>query len=275
MITQRGKKDARFSYLGQARRMWFISAIHGNVPPLYAIHDEIINHIQTGDRIIYAGNAIGYGEHSVDVINEMLHFRRAVLAKPGMIPSDVIYLRGAQEELLQKVTQLQFAPEPTKTLLWMYENGLTATLQSYGIPPEEGIIACKQGIIGISKWTQKIRDTVKSHPGHECLNTNLVRAAIFDANPAYRMLFVNAGIDTQKPLGEQQDNFWWAAKKFDEFETPYTPFAKVIRGYDPEHKGTEYNCIKATIDGACGFGGALTCSGFSYSGDVFDQITCH
>ncbi len=275
MTYQHIAKDARFTNLGQAQRIWLIPAIHGNIHALCNLHDTIINDITPGDRIIYAGNAIGHGEHSVETIDEMLYFRRAVLAKPGIIPTDLIYLRGAQEEMLQKVVQLQFAPEPTKTLFWMYKNGLQETLRSYGIDPETGINACKQGMVGISKWSQKLRETMKSYPGHESLATALVRAAIFDTNPEYSMLFVNAGIDTEKPLNDQQDNFWWASKKFDQFQSPYAPFDKVVRGYDPEHKGVEYNCIKATADNSCGFGGPLTCTGFAPNGEIFDQVTCH
>ncbi len=264
--------DSRFSSLGKARRIFAISAIHGEIERLTLLHDEIFPHITAGDRIVYTGNYIGYGEHSPHVLDEILAFRRAVLAKPSMIPSDLIYLRGAQEEMWQKLLQLQFAPDPTKAFTWMLGNGLSNTLYAYGLCPHDGIEACRQGIVGITKWTNHIRDILKKHAGHQTLSTGLVRAAYTPKESEYPMLFVNAGIDTQKPLENQGDNFWWAHNRFDKIDEPYKPFEKIIRGYDPTHKGVNNDRVKATIDGGCGFGGTLICSAFTPNGEVIDTI---
>ncbi len=268
------KTDSRFSSLGQAKRILTISAIHGEIDKLTELHDTIFPHISVGDRIVYTGNYMGYGQNTVAVIDELLAFRRAVLAKRGMIPDDIIYLRGGQEEMWQKLLQLQFAPDPTKALVWMLGNGLNNTLHAYGMCPHDGIEACRQGIVGLSQWTTKIKTSFKNNPGHETFATQLVRAAFMPTTSAYPMLFVNAGIDAEKPLSNQGDNFWWAHKKFDHIETSYAPFEKVIRGYDPDHNGVSYNCIKATIDGGCGFGGDLICAVFSDQGDVLDTLAC-
>lgn len=251
-----------------------ISAIHGEFDRLKELHDKIYPHIETGDRIIYTGNYMGYGDKSVEVMDELLAFRRAVITKQGIIPSDLIYLRGAQEEMWQKLLQLQFSPNPTETLLWMLGNGLSNTLYSYGFSPHDGIEACRQGIIGISQWTAKLKSTFKSKPGHETFATNLVRAAYMPDTAEYPMLFVHAGIDAGKPLTKQGDNFWWGHKTFEGMEEAYNPYQKIIRGYDPDHKGLHYNCIKATIDGGCGFGGSLVCAVFDEHGEVLDSLEC-
>lgn len=271
-MKQRIKKDSRFSSLGHAKRVWSISAIHGDINRLVNIHDTIFAHIQPGDRLVYTGNYTGYGKHSREVIDEILTYRRAVLAKPAMIPSDIIYLRGAQEEMWQKLLQLQFSPSPMETLLWMIGNGVSETLYSYGLSPHDGVTACGQGMVGVSQWTQKIIDVLKQNPGHQTFSAQLVRAALSPQDHKYPMLFVNAGIDAEKALNEQGDSFWWGSKKFDQMEQVYAPYQKVIRGYDPKHRGVKFNCIKATIDGGCGFGGDLACVAFDPSGEIAEHI---
>lgn len=260
--------------IGKARRIFAISAIHGEIERLTLLHDEIYPHIEAGDRIIYTGNYIGYGEHSHHVLDEILAFRRAVLAKPSMIPSDLIYLRGAQEEMWQKLLQLQFAPDPTNALTWMLGNGLTNTLYAYNLCPHEGIEACRQGIVGLSKWTNHIRDILKKHAGHDIFSTQLVRAAYTKEDSECPMLFVNAGINTESPLDNQGDSFWWAHNQFEKLNEPFKPFEKIIRGYDPTHKGVQHSEIKSTIDGGCGFGGTLVCSAFKTDGELIDMVEC-
>ena len=278
MFTVKLKKklntDSRFISLGKARNIWAISAIHGDINRLVNIHDTLFPHIKPGDRLIYTGNYTGYGESSSAVIDEIITYRRAVLAKPGMIPTDLIYLRGAQEEMWQKLLQLQFSPDPLNTYLWMLGNGLTNTLHAYGLCPHEGVEACNQGMVGISQWTGRIKDTIKKNRGHRTFATHLVRAAYSPEDTDYPMLFVNSGIDATKTLEEQGDSFWWAHQKFDLMEKMYAPYQKIVRGYDPEHKGIEFNCIKATIDGGCGFGGSLVCAGFEQNGEVLDTVEC-
>lgn len=264
-------KDYRFSNLGQPRRVWAVSAIHGEIERLMALHDDLFPYIQPGDRLVYLGNYFGFGHHAVEVVDELLTFRRMVLAKSGMMTDDIVYLRGAQEEMLQKLFQLQFAPDPGNILLWMLGNGLMSTLYSYGISPHDGIDACRQGVIGLAKWTGSIREAVRKHPGHEIFNTRLHRAAFTSACLEQPILFVNCGLRDDRPMEEQGDSFWWAARDFDRIERPFAPFARVIRGYDPEHRGIQMNNATATIDGGCGFGGSLVCSVFDRNGEHMDS----
>lgn len=273
-IVTYNKTDSRFSYLGTPKRIWAISAIHGQIEQLTTLHNEIFPHIQPGDRLVYTGNYIGYGDHSRDVIDEILTFRRAVLSRPFMIPSDFTFLRGSQEEMWQKLLQLQFSPDPMNTLLWMLGNGVSKTLQSYGITPHDGITACQQGMRGISDWTNFIREKFSKAPGHNMFTSQLVRAAYTDTQSDTPILFVNAGIDYKKPLEEQKDSFWWHNAKFDIMTQSYRPFTHVIRGYDPKHKGLEFTTIKTTIDGGCGFDGSLVCSVFKPNGEIIDLLEC-
>jgi serine/threonine protein phosphatase 1 len=261
-----------FRNLGTPNRVWTIGAVHGDLERLSAIHDAVLQQIKPGDRLLYLGNYTGYGEQSAACVDELLTFRRLAMSLPGMMCGDIMYLRGTQEEMWQKLLQLQFAPNPTDVLLWMLGNGLSNTLYSYGLSPHDGIEACRSGTMAITKWTNKIRETVRAHPGHEKFGTELLRAVHTSKDSQYPMLFVHAGLNALKPLEEQGDSLWWANEAFDHIYTAYKPFEKVVRGYDPGHRGVNMNCITATIDGGCGFGGTLVCAGFEQDGSVAQML---
>lgn len=252
-----------FAPLGTPRTVWSIPAIHGDLGALTRLHDSLFERITPGDRIVYHGNYTGYGEQSAACVDEILTFRRMVLAMPSMVCSDFIYLRGQQEQMWMKLLQLQFAPDPTGVLLWMLGNGLSNTLYSYGLSPHDGIEACRGGTMALTKWINSVRAAVRKHAGHETFSTQQQRAAYTAQDGDYPMLFVHAGLDSNKRLEEQGDHLWWASDKFDCVQQAYKPFEKVIRGYDPQHRGLHLNCITASVDDGCGFGGELVCVGFS------------
>jgi serine/threonine protein phosphatase 1 len=195
-----------------------------------------------------------------------------IISQPGVKADDLVYLRGGQEEMLQKLTQIQFANNPTDVLLWVLSKGLSTTLKSYGLCPHDGITAAQEGVMSLTRWTSEIRQAIKRRPGHETFFTHLKRAAYVPEKYDCPVLLVHAGIDPRRTLAEQGDNFWWSGQKFNEITLPYKPFHKVIRGYDPNHQGVNLNCVTATIDGGCGFGGDLVCAGFNHEGSVFDII---
>ncbi len=264
-----------FVNLGNPRQIWAIPAIHSAAEDLTLLHDRILKHIQPGDRIVYLGNYTGYGDNATHSIEEILAFRRLVLSIRGMIPSDIIYIKGVQEEMLSKLLQLQFAPNPSDVLLWMLGNGLSTTLNDYGICPHDGIEACRRGIMDITRWTQSIRAKIRAHAGHEDFMVSQCRGAYTCTDSHISpLLFVHAGLNIGKPLEEQGDSLWWEAQNFDAINTAYAPFEKVVRGYDPAHKGMNLNCVTATIDDGCGFGGKLVCAGFGADGQV-NQVLAH
>lgn len=261
--------QAGFVNLGNPTQIWAIPAIHSAVEDLTPLHDTILSNIKAGDRVVYLGNYTGFGDAAIDTVNEILAFRRLVLSIPGMLPSDIVYLKGMQEEMWHKLLQLQFASNPTDVLLWMLGNGLSATLDDYGICPHNGIEACRRGIMDITRWTQQIRAKIREQAGHETFMTSQYRAAYTCTDKhASPLLFVHAGLNVGKPLHEQGDSLWWESQNFEAINTPYAPFQKVVRGYDPAHKGMNINCVTATIDDGCGFGGNLVCAGFGADGQV-------
>jgi len=264
--------DNKFSALGRPNRIWAVSSVHGDLDRLMQLHDAIFARITAGDRLVYLGNYTGFGLQSRETIDELLTFRRLVLAQPGMKSSDIVYLRGAQEELWQRLMQLQFAPDPVDELLWMMGNGMGNTMQSYGISAHDGIIAAREGVISLIKWTAKIRETLRNNQGHDCLLTHNRRAAFTSFEDRYPILFVNAGLDPNRALDDQDDNLWWASEEFEAMTNSYNPFEKVIRGFDPKHQGVHLNCITATLDGGCGFGGPLVCANMGADGEIYELL---
>lgn len=264
--------DNKFSILGRPNKIWAISSIHADIDRLTQLHDAVFERIMPGDRIVYLGNYTGFGLHSRETIDELLVFRRLLLAQPGMQPSDIVYLRGAQEELWQQLLQLQFNPQPVDALLSMMGNGLGNTMQSYGISAHDGIMAAREGTMSLTKWTNTIRHTVRENAGHDCFMTQSRRAAFTQCDERYPLLFVNAGLDPSRSLEQQEDCLWHSGDGFSDMTDSYAPFEKVIRGFDPKHQGVHLNCVTATLDGGCGFGGSLVCASMSAEGEIYDLM---
>jgi serine/threonine protein phosphatase 1 len=257
--------DFRFSTLKGARRVWTIPSIHGEAERLRGLHDQLLRQIKPGDRIVYLGNYIGRGADSAGVVEEILAFRRMVLAVAGFQPGDIVYLRGQQEELLQRVFQLQFASSPWVVYEWMLEQGLGATLGSYGIDMREGLNAAAADTGRLARWTGFVRHMIYRHEAHDVFFGALKRAA-YTATEGKPMLFVNAGVKTDLRLEDQGDRFWWGGDDFQTITDAYDPYARVVRGYDPQRRGLYINCVTATMDNGCGFGGSLACA--SWLGDA-------
>ncbi|MEM7651124.1 MAG: hypothetical protein AAF204_03455, partial [Pseudomonadota bacterium] len=129
-----------------------------------------------------------------------------------------------------------------------------------------GIEACRCGIMHITKWTNSIRKALRKYPGHEIFMTQMKRGAFTDQDGPYPMLFVHAGLNAGFKLHEQGDHLWWSPDEFLRIEKAYKPFEKVVRGFDPSHGGLNLNCITATVDDGCGFGGKLVSVGFEGDG---------
>ncbi|NBX66184.1 MAG: hypothetical protein EBQ96_04225 [Proteobacteria bacterium] len=252
-------------------------SVHGEADKLKTLHDSLLNRIKPGDRIVYLGNYIGHGPQSAAVVDEILAFRRMVLAISGFQPTDLIYLRGQQEELLQRVFQLQFASTPWVVFEWMLDQGLAQTLESYKIDAREGLNAASCDTNRLARWTGFVRHMVARMPGHDIFYGQIKRAAFTDtASPtkaAQPLLFVNTGIKTDLNLDQQGDRFWWGGDDFQTITDAYNPFTRVVRGYDPLRRGLYINCVTATVDNGCGFGGSLACASWMQDasvGEIFE-----
>ncbi|MEM6811935.1 MAG: hypothetical protein AAF549_05645 [Pseudomonadota bacterium] len=261
-----------FSELGTPNTVWAISSVHGELEKLMSIHDAVFERFRPGDRLVYLGNYTGHGEQSRETIEEILLFRRLLLAQSGMKPDDIVYLKGKQEANWHTLMQVQFELFPVDCLLALYGAGMSKTLESYGINPHDGIIAAKEGVHSMVKWVNDIRGRLKQNKGHECFMMAQRRAAYTTLqNQRYPILFVNAGVDTNKSLEDQQTSFWDTDIDFRDLHKRYDPFEKIIRGFDSSHSGVYLNGVSASLDGGCGFGGSLVCASMNALGDI-DQL---
>ena len=259
-----------FAVLRETGRIWAVGSIHGEANRLRALHQKLSRLLKPDDRIVYLGNYLGYGPDVVRTVDEILSFRRTFLARPPYANiEDFVMLRGSQEEMWQRLLQLQFAIDPIEVMTWMAERGLPATLQAYAGDDGAGILGKRSGPLTIAQWTRSVRDAMHAAPGHVAFMSALKRAA-YTADK--RLLFVNTGVDVERPITEQSDVFWWAGRSFADINDRYGQYAKIIRGFDPDHDGYAETEFTMTVDGGCGFDGALLAVCLEHDGTVIDRL---
>ena len=259
----------KFATLSAARRVWAIASIHGEAERLGQLHGLIWQRLAPGDRIVYLGNMIGRGGAVGATLDELLAFRRVFLSGRNAFASDLVYLRGAQEEIWQKLLQLQFSQDPKRVLNWMLEYGIASTLETYGTTVELAREAAGSGAVGLTRWTSGLRRAIRERRGHADFYAALRRAALTDDG---RLLLVNAGLDPERPLDTQFDSFWWGGEGFARITEPYGHFRKVVRGFERDHPGLVETDYTLTVDGGCGFGGALLAACITPAGELVDQV---
>jgi hypothetical protein len=261
--------SALFARLVRPQRIWAVAAIHGEAERLARLHAALAQRLAKGDRLVYLGGYLGHGAAIAASLDELVGFRRLFLARRLAFPDDIAFLRGSQEEMWQKLQQLQFAPNPREVLQWMLDHGVAATLEAYGGDARQGLAAARDGVLALTRWTASLRTGLDAHPGHRQLLTGLKRYALTDDGA---LLFVHAGIDPGKPLDLQRDALWWGGANILELDAPYGDFRRVIRGYDRRHVGVAESPYAVSLDAGSGFGGTLIAACFASDGAILDLI---
>lgn len=261
-------EPSKFATLHNAHRVWAVASIHGEARRLDAVHEQIAERFEPGDRLVYLGNYLGHGKEICETLDQLLSFRRLLLSGRGMLACDIVFLRGAQEEMWAKLMQLHLALDPVTVLDWMLDRGLRETLEAYGGNAADGLSRARVGAIELARWTGGLRDAMQSHPGHYKLMSALRRAA-FTGDGS--LLFVNAGLEAGRPLDTQGDSLWWG-DGFDKITEPYSHFKLVVRGYDHKQRGVRFTAHTASLDGGCGAGGPLQAACFDLDGNCIEQI---
>ncbi len=183
---------------------------------------------------------------------------------------DVVFLRGAQEEMWQKLLQLQFAPNPGEVLRWMVNAGIEATVRAYGGDLRQGFAAARDGPRTITRWTGGLRSAMNAAPGHTTLFTALRHAAFTEDRG---LLFVHAAVDPSRPLAAQGDAFWWGRDDILELAEPFEGFRRVVRGVDRRQRGVVETAFAAALDGGAGRGGRLVAACFGNpDGKILDRV---
>ena len=125
-------KNNKFQEFKNTDRIWAIGSLHSSIESFQSIKKYILLNFKERDKVIFLGNLIGFRDKSKEIISEVLNLRFALMAKFNLNNEDIIFLRGAQEEMFLKLLQLQTAPNPQDIVLWMFEHGVDKTLESYG-----------------------------------------------------------------------------------------------------------------------------------------------
>ena len=258
-----------FGRLKRARRVWAVAAIHGEALRLAILHERMAARLAPGDRLVYLGDYLGYGPDAATVVDLMLEFRRAMLAQRRAFLGDIAVLRGSQEEMWQKLLELQFAPNPREVLPWMLDHGVAATLAAYGVDVRAGLAACRDNVMAITRWTGMVRAAVDARPGHRQMLATLRRAA-FTVEGG--VLFVNAGVDPKKPLELQRDVFWWGGADILALDAPFAGFRRVVCGYHRRRAGLVETPFAVSLDAGCGLGGPLNAACFAPDGSLVERI---
>ena len=172
----------KFALLRRCERIWAIASIHGDVQRLTALHDKLSRRVHASDRVVYLGNYMGVGPAVRGVLDELIEFRRWLLARPRAFATDVVFLRGAQEEMWSKLLQLQFAPNPGEVLRWLLDHGTVASLKAYGGDPTFATQVAREGPVSMTRWTTGLRAALAAAPGHQPFLSGLRRAAFTDVD---------------------------------------------------------------------------------------------
>jgi len=258
-----------YGRLARARRVWAVGSIHGDARRVAALHARLAPRLNAGDRLVYLGNFTGFGPAAAATLDALIRFRSLFLARRNAFMGDIAFLRGSQEEMWQKLLELQFAPNPREVLPWMLDHGMGATLESYGVDAKQGLAAARDGVLSLTRWTASLRAAIEARAGHRQLMTALRRAAFTDDGA---LLFVHAGINPQKPLDLQGDTFWWCDRDILQLEAPFAGFKRVVRGIDHRHAGIVEARHAVSIDGGSGFGGPLVAACFTPDGNIVDHL---
>ena len=222
--------QSQFAELKYSKKIWAIGSIHSHIDSFNSIKEYILKHFVYGDKLVFLGNIIGFGKYSTETLSSVISLRNYLLSKFFLKAQDIIFLRGAQEEMFLKLLQLQTAPNPQDIVQWMFEHGVDKTANSYGFDTNEIINVSTQGTLSISRWTANLNKIIIKYPGHKEYFSNLYHAAFTDTK---KILFVNRGVDISRPLSAQNDCFWWGYHNFSKLDKPYRTFIKIVRGYEP------------------------------------------
>lgn len=271
------KTPAAIATLRDTKRLWVIPAVHGMVHRLHSVADAIAARLEPGDALVFLGNLIGgaVGGETSDVaptLDLALALRRRTLALPGARACDVVFLRGAQEEMWTKLEQLHYAQGPREVLRWMLQRGLGATIAAYGGDAAigDGERAVRDGPMAIARWTTQLRQALRARPGHAQWLAAIRRAALSEDG---RLIAVHQGLDTTKPLDLQGDAFWWGGSTpFEAIDAPYDGIERFIRGFDRNHPGVHDQPHTLTLDAGCGFGGPLLGALLDSHGRILDVV---
>ena len=266
--------NEKFAELGMPRRIWAVAAMHGDVGRLSTLHDHLAMRFSVRDRLVYMGNYLGVeSRENAALLDEILAFRAALLAKTGVEPSDIVFLRGAAEEAWQRLLRLQFAPLPHQTLEKLLASGVEAYLRLYNVSVSDTRSVARAGSLAITRFTNHLRGLQRNAPGHEKLMFTTRRAAYTQPGAEQkRLLLVPASFDPSRSLDDQGESLWWTAAPFRVTGRAQSAYNRIVRGFDSVNGRADLDDAAVTLDGGCGRGGPLVCGCFTPTGKLVELV---
>ncbi|TAN53203.1 MAG: hypothetical protein EPN26_07200 [Rhodospirillales bacterium] len=256
-----------FTELNPGTRIWAVAAVHGEAEHLARLHAVLFDKFKPSDQIVFLGNLLGLGPAVGPALEEALLLRRRAMALSGAETPNVVFLRGAQEEMWQKLLMLQMAPNPGQVLDWMEAQGIGPTVAAYGSTVTAGRQALRDGILALTRWTNGLRESLRVRDGHSQYLSSLQHAAYTGAGG---ILLVASGIDASRPLAAQGDAFWWGG--LSGLDQPFEGFKSVVRGFERRHSQPRSDAFTVTLDGGAGRGGPLFAGLFDEDGQLCELL---
>ena len=226
-------------------RFWVFPQIQGDSHQLHLALERLKPEVQRGDGFVFLGSQIGQGGGSLDVAEQLFSLQKRA-------HGPVVWLRGIQEELLNRLLTLHLAPNPALVLNWMeQEHAIGALLASLQVDMAPLRAAAAAGVAPLAAALADVR--AKVHPLLAYLEA-CSRAAVSDNG---RVLFVHGGVDPARPLSLQTDAFWWGHPDFFRLATHYTSFDQVYSTLVPEGVQQVKGPGRLAFDSGAGRGGLL------------------
>ena len=265
------ENKSRIARLNEGFRFWAISPAHGRIEPLEQALDLLSDYYQPGDHIILLGSQIGQGGQSLrvmDTLNSFKHWLGDEVAgsiEKGLVnSSQVVWLRGIQEVLIDKFYTLHMAPSPADVLDWMVDTyQFDKLLDQLGCEINEAHEAIAAGAAPLAHFTNAFHHELHANVSNASYFSSCRRAALSKQG---HLLFVHGGLDPARTLSMQTDAFWFGHPDYFRLSKPYQNFTQVISGLVPSGSTEVIGPGRFAFDGGCGRGGYLSLRCFSSKG---------
>ena len=109
--------QTHFSELKFSKKIWAVGSIHSHFDSFESIKKHILKNFLKNDRIVFLGNIIGLGNSATETLSSVIDMRNQLMSKFFLKTEDVIFLRGAQEEMFLKLLHHDVFPSETKQRL--------------------------------------------------------------------------------------------------------------------------------------------------------------
>jgi hypothetical protein len=271
LSAKRISMEGKIANLREPDRIWAIGATHGRYGALCALHEALSTRLRPGDRIVYLGNYLGahsqWTGEGLSVIGELIAFRNALIAIPGFMAEDLVFLRGRLEDLALELWRLPFHTSPSRWAATALEKGLEGYLSAYGMAVPDLISTSRDGVLAANAFAQVWRKRMIAQKGHEEFFAHLMLAAETGTN--HPIAFVPEGFDPAVPLLLQHEALRQDKDSITHINR-YGRYLRVIRGTG---KASDNNGFVLTLDGGDGLDGMIQAACLDPEGQIIEHLT--